>query len=208
MVQRRSDRLYRRKDAAVPGPGAAAGLSTRASGAGGGSNHKSKVISILTPRSRERLKRYFKAEEMEALFANTMADRYEATRPYIEALRSVFHHNQPRDKYTVRYRLSDADRERVILGILASRGEVKNLGIHIYVALMLRITPSEIADIIFLAGVYSGVPAVSDGLDTMIKVLQLLEDVAKDPAKATGDPLLTEPNMTAVFIVLSKNLQL
>jgi alkylhydroperoxidase/carboxymuconolactone decarboxylase family protein YurZ len=161
------------------------------------------VTSILSPRNRELLKKHFKAAEMEALFSDTMAARYEPTRPYIEALRSVFHSKQPRDKYTVRRRLSDADRERCIIGILASRGEVKNLGIHIYVALMLRITPSEIADIIFLAGVYSGVPAVSDGLDTMIKVLHLLQAVAEDPATATGDAKLTKPDMKAVFTVLS-----
>jgi alkylhydroperoxidase/carboxymuconolactone decarboxylase family protein YurZ len=137
-----------------------------------------------------------------------MASRYKPTRPYIEALSSVFHKGRPRDKYTVRYKLSDADRERLIIGILAGRGEVKNLAIHIYVALMLRIRVEEIADILFLTGVYSGVPALADGLDTMIKVLQLLEAVATDPAKATGDCKMSTPDMTAVFTVLSKNLQL
>jgi alkylhydroperoxidase/carboxymuconolactone decarboxylase family protein YurZ len=110
-------------------------------------------------------------------------------------LDSLFHEDAPSDRRTNRPRISAQDRERCIIAILASRGNVRNLAVHIYVALMLNVTPEEIADIIFLAGVYSGVPAVADGLDTQIKTLQALENVAN----ARGNP-----DINAVFAELSK----
>jgi alkylhydroperoxidase/carboxymuconolactone decarboxylase family protein YurZ len=176
----------------------------------------SQVSDSLSPESLAQLKRAFDVRELEDLYETVMGGRYERTLPYVQMVRTRFHDNQPPDSETTRDRISEEDRERCIIAILASRGAVRNLALHIYAALMLGIKAEEIADVIFLAGVYSGVPAVANGLDTQIKVLKKLEQLATDrdyrmkfAEESPGrQPELPGLGVTTVFKMLSFELQL
>jgi alkylhydroperoxidase/carboxymuconolactone decarboxylase family protein YurZ len=174
-----------------------------------------KVTTILSRSSLDALKAAFDVNKIDDLFRDVMRDRYERTEPYVEMLQTRFHERQPKDvpgeRGKVRVRLSAEDRERCIIAILASRGAVRNLGVHIYVALMLGVSPQEIADAIFLAGVYSGVPAVADGLDTQIQVLTWLQKLVteKEVFDSVAGPLkATKPDGRVVLALLSLKLQL
>jgi hypothetical protein len=69
-------------------------------------------------------------------------------------------------------------RERVLIGVLVSRDAGLNLALHVYIGLMERLSSHDIADIIFLSGIYTGVDCISDGLDTVTRTLDVLSQLA------------------------------
>ena len=77
--------------------------------------------------------------------------------------------------------MTDADRERCLIAVLASREGGFNLALHVYIALMSGLTQHDVADVIFLVGVYAGVDRMSDGFATVMKTLCTLADVASPP---------------------------
>jgi alkylhydroperoxidase/carboxymuconolactone decarboxylase family protein YurZ len=136
-----------------------------------------KVSSALSPEALSKLRNTFDRGELEQLFVQVMGGRYDRTVDYVEEVHHLFHSKNPSDRRTTRSRLSEEDRERCTIAILAAKGEEENLAIHVYIALMIGISPEEIADVIFLAGIYAGVPAVTDGLDVEIRALEALEEL-------------------------------
>jgi alkylhydroperoxidase/carboxymuconolactone decarboxylase family protein YurZ len=83
------------------------------------------------------------------------------------------------------------DRERCLIAVLAARDAGFNLSLHIYLGLMEGLTPQEIADVIFLCGVYTGVDRISDGLGTLVRTLTTL----KTQSEADGT-LVSSPSCT------------
>ncbi len=95
------------------------------------------------------------------------------TATYIDAIRSAFY-----DGTEIRPK----DRERSLIAILSSRDAGLDLAIHVYLGLMRGLSPGEIADIIFLGGIYTGVDRMSDGLAAeMEKRFTVLAQVATPP---------------------------
>jgi alkylhydroperoxidase/carboxymuconolactone decarboxylase family protein YurZ len=83
----------------------------------------------------------------------------------LEAIKDIFYGDLPPDSGTApRSALSEMDRERIIVAVLAGREINSNIGLHMYIALVLGISPAEIAHILLLAGVYSGIPSFADGV--------------------------------------------
>jgi alkylhydroperoxidase/carboxymuconolactone decarboxylase family protein YurZ len=98
---------------------------------------------------------------------------YGATKNYINAIRKVFFDPHKATKLA----LDTRDRERCIICLLASRGGQVTLAVHIYMALMLEITPEEIANILFLTGVYTGTDNLAMALMTLEKTLKRLNEL-------------------------------
>jgi alkylhydroperoxidase/carboxymuconolactone decarboxylase family protein YurZ len=74
--------------------------------------------------------------------------------------------------------LDDDDRERILVALLAHQGAEGNLALHIYLALMEGVTPGEIAEILFLAGIYTaGVNRLTQGLKIANVVFQTLVEL-------------------------------
>lgn len=71
--------------------------------------------------------------------------------------------------------LSAQDRERCIIALLCSRREDVELAIHIYLALMAGVSIPEIASIMLLAGMYTGVDNLTRGLLVYTTTLQTLQ---------------------------------
>ncbi len=94
------------------------------------------------------------------------------TATYIDAIRSAFYDGTA---------MRPKDRERCLIAILSSRDAGLNLAIHVYLGLMRGLSPGEIADIIFLGGIYTGVDRMSDGLAAEMKTLTVLAQVATPP---------------------------
>jgi alkylhydroperoxidase/carboxymuconolactone decarboxylase family protein YurZ len=95
---------------------------------------------------------------------------------YIHSIRKAFYDSS---------RLKPVDRERCLIGILASRDSGLNLALHIYIGLMEDLSPDDVADVIFLGGIYTGVDRISDGLDTLVRTLTVLAQIATSPEDCT-----------------------
>jgi alkylhydroperoxidase/carboxymuconolactone decarboxylase family protein YurZ len=142
-------------------------------------------------------------------FKNALPEVYGPSKRYVRAVTSIFYRPLPKDAMTNRTVLSAADRERCLIALLAARGEEFNLGLHIYMALVEGVSPAEIANIILLAGVYTGVDNFSIGLSTLSKTLNLLKQ------NLTGVPLKTpvsekpppSGSAASIYADLKKNLR-
>jgi len=70
--------------------------------------------------------------------------------------------------------LSPVDRERCLIALIAGRRETLNLAVHIYMGLMTGLSPAEVANVLALSGVYTGLSAYVRGIrvaDTTLKIL-------------------------------------
>jgi alkylhydroperoxidase/carboxymuconolactone decarboxylase family protein YurZ len=99
---------------------------------------------------------------------------------YVNAIGNAFYYNavaeESRDPD--RGRLTEPDRERCLLALLASRGRTFELAAHVYIALMMKISEAEIRHILFLAGVYAGSDSLNASLMVLNRTLEVLDDVA------------------------------
>lgn len=129
-----------------------------------------------------------------ALFNGFMPMHIPATLGYAEAIGEQFYSTGVHQKEcntcppTPRVTLSRADRERCLVAVLTARGPDANLGVHIYMALMHGVPVSEIAELLFLAGVYSGVDNLTEAIKVAHATLTVLADLLKSPDGAI-DPI-------------------
>src|SRR5262245_48235092 len=102
------------------------------------------------------------------ILSDTIPGRYDRTGGYLGAGKSAFYDDGADT-------MAPKERERSLIAILASRDAGLNLAIHIYLGLMEGLSPREIADIILLAGVYTGVDRLSDGIVAELRTLGILK---------------------------------
>jgi alkylhydroperoxidase/carboxymuconolactone decarboxylase family protein YurZ len=121
-----------------------------------------------------RLRHDYKQEDMINLLSSGMPGQDKRTAKYISAIRRTFYDSS-------RATMTPKDRERCLIAILSSRDAGLNLALHIYVGLMEDLSPQDIADIIFLGGIYTGVDRISDGLGAAVRTLGALARAADDP---------------------------
>jgi alkylhydroperoxidase/carboxymuconolactone decarboxylase family protein YurZ len=84
--------------------------------------------------------------------------------------------------------MSDDDRERVVVALLASQGSQGNLALHIYLALMEGVEPHEIAEILFLTGLYAGTNRLTASLKAANVVFTKLVEVTQPPQPSPAPP--------------------
>ncbi len=111
---------------------------------------------------------------------------YSLSKPYVDAINDAFYSIDLPDDAVAdprRKALSVPDRERCLIALLGARGAPWALAVHVYVGLMEGIVSEEIAHIIYLAGIYSGVSNLIAGIATESAVLDVLEHTtgALDP---------------------------
>ncbi len=166
------------------------------------------ISSILTAQQMKALRDAYASSKAKALAALKVAlpTKYALAEDYVGAVQSIFYEAHPPGSA-----LSEADRERCIVALLAARDADANLAIHMYLAMMEGVEPSEIAHILLLAAVYSGVESFSDGLAVEASLLKLMADEVKKskpakgeaPAKAkvpaTSNPLEGQNILQAIF---------
>jgi alkylhydroperoxidase/carboxymuconolactone decarboxylase family protein YurZ len=112
------------------------------------------------------LREAYSREQMTQILSSGMPSSYEPTTAYIDAIRTAF--------YDRTQEMAPKDRERCLIAILVSRDAGLNLALHIYHGLMVGLTPKEIADVIFLGGIYTGVDRISEGFFAATRVLTVL----------------------------------
>jgi len=125
-------------------------------------------------------------EALAAAFVDLFEVNGQAVRPsspygnYSDGIRLGF--------YTDRDPLLRSDRrEYVVLTLLASEQAERNLGLHVFIALVNGITPAEVVHIMFLTGVYRGINVLTNSLRVVAKTFDAVIAAADASPTATGD---------------------
>jgi alkylhydroperoxidase/carboxymuconolactone decarboxylase family protein YurZ len=131
-------------------------------------------------------------EQRKTILQGTLHEIYDGAQAYTDAINDVFYGPLPLDTATSRSLLSEQDRERCVIALLASQGGGGTLAIHVYIGLMVGLSPKEIGHILLLAGVYTGVNRFAVAIFDTLKTLKICA-LAKDPhPKAIVDTLKAE----------------
>ena len=141
-----------------------------------------KIDDVLQPAPLEALRKAYKNEDAVQILSSGIPALDGRTAGYIDAIRHAFYEGA---------NMQPKDRERCLIAVLASRDAGLNLAIHIYLGLMALLSPGEVADIIFLGGIYSGVDRISDGLAAEMKTLMVLAQVAAAPGGCSVEQVIT-----------------
>jgi alkylhydroperoxidase/carboxymuconolactone decarboxylase family protein YurZ len=119
-----------------------------------------------------------------ALLNAVLPATYDQAAEYSNAVAHAFYRDDlPADSGpSWRSMLSIRDRERCLIALLTSRRAELELAIHVYLAVMEDISPEEIANIMMLAGMYSGLDNFSRGLRVEAKALETLAQIVEQNA--------------------------
>jgi alkylhydroperoxidase/carboxymuconolactone decarboxylase family protein YurZ len=104
---------------------------------------------------------------------------------YAEALEDAFYADGAKEG---RHRLSARDRERVLIPLLASRGDDFALAVHIYLGWLEDLDEDEIGELLFLGGVYTGISHMTRGLEVAKRTFELV--TREDPRRVTFPEML------------------
>jgi alkylhydroperoxidase/carboxymuconolactone decarboxylase family protein YurZ len=126
---------------------------------------------------------------MEASFRDVLPTLYDKSGPYVDVIFDLFYGALPPDTKTNRSQLSEQDRERVIIALLAEEKGELTLSLHIYIGLMVGLSPEEMANILLLAGVYVGVNRFASGMLVAATTLKILAEVPQLDPKSVTDAL-------------------
>ena len=103
---------------------------------------------------------------------------YDKAREYSDTVARAFYGPLPPDQGPEwRDALSLQDRERCLIALLASRRAEVELAVHIYLAVMEEMSPEEIANILMLVGMYTGLDNFSHSLRVEAKTLDVLNAI-------------------------------
>ena len=172
-------------------------------------NRPPPIQDYLSPADLKKLQGDYTRAEMDGLLKGVLPRIYEPSHEYLDAISHRFLGDLPSDDAANRTRktLSIQDRERCIISLLAARGENFTLGLHIYIALMEGISPEEVANILLLAGIYTGVDNLARGLLTEVATLTGLKELLSGSSKPTGRLQAAAPiSATIVFGALQQKL--
>ena len=133
------------------------------------------IADSITDEQLDALRAEYDADELTAALTQTLPALYGPSSGYVTAIADAFYRALPADDaLPPRNVLSARDRERCLIALLTSRPEVTDLALHVYVGLMEGVSPTEIANIIFLTAIYTGVDNFARGLLTEQTTLQTL----------------------------------
>jgi alkylhydroperoxidase/carboxymuconolactone decarboxylase family protein YurZ len=147
---------------------------------GGDMAETQEITDILKSEDLARLKRAYRRETVVAILRDVTPRKYKVAQQYFSAVTDTFYPlSDVPGIGEFRAALGIADRQRCILALQAAAGQEAPLAIHVYVSLMEGISPAEIANILLLAGVYTGVPNFFAGLEVLEATLELLAEKAR-----------------------------
>lgn len=146
------------------------------------------IISTLLPATKlKALRDSYSRTDANRFLSSVLPAVYDKAEDYNRAISTAFYGNLPNDEPSpARKELSHADRERCLVALLTARGVPDNLAAHLYLALMERISVEEIAHVMMLAGMYTGVDRFTTALAAYITTLKTLSDIvdADEPLDA------------------------
>jgi len=116
---------------------------------------------------------------MDTVLAQSLPSDSPNSQGYVTAIKNALTTNLPADITPgPRLRLSQMDRERVLVAILASRSDRLNLAVHLYYALAIGISVDEILHVLLLTAIYSGLPTFANALDLARDAFNVLANLS------------------------------
>ncbi len=137
------------------------------------------VTDILTAPELKELRRQYDPRKAGEIFGGVLPQLYPPATGYIDAVGSTLYGDWQSGPTGP---LKPENRERCILTVLGSRQENRNLAIHIYLALMYGVSPAEIAHILVLAGIYSGISSFAHSIGIEVVTLTKLKGLVASNA--------------------------
>jgi hypothetical protein len=137
------------------------------------------VTQLLDPGQLAELRRHYDDDTMCQLLAQPLRVTYPPCEPWIDW---ISQHLYNRERFRPEYR------ELILITVLGSHhGGGRLLAIHLYVGLMVGLSPSELADALLLVGVYTGIPSFTFGVYTILtKTLAVLRQAVDQGGEALG----------------------
>jgi alkylhydroperoxidase/carboxymuconolactone decarboxylase family protein YurZ len=150
-----------------------------------------------------RLRAAYDREEMLAAMGTPMPTLVPHSREYIDAIEHAFYPRGRRDDAASiePFSLSIRERELCLLVLLATHQAQYNLAVHIYLGLMESISTQDISNLLLLAGIYSGVPALATGVRTAALTLRTLEKATTANVREPADNPLNPVSILAILKV-------
>ncbi|MBU0506138.1 MAG: carboxymuconolactone decarboxylase family protein [bacterium] len=138
-------------------------------------NTKTAVTEILTHEEITALREGYDRDVMNAIIKQAITEPYPKAKGWTNFVMDDLYGNDM---------LSPKEREIAVMSHLAARGEFPTLAVHIYWGLMEGLEPEDIANILVIAGNYSGISNYIQGIKTMQKTLNMLKDLTTDAKEA------------------------
>jgi alkylhydroperoxidase/carboxymuconolactone decarboxylase family protein YurZ len=115
------------------------------------------VTQILTPEQLAELRRHYDDNIMVETLAKPLRATYPPCEPWLDW---VSQHFYGRERFRPEYR------ELILVTVLGTNphGGGRLLAIHVYVGLMVGLSPQEMADALLLGGIYTGIPSFTFGV--------------------------------------------
>jgi alkylhydroperoxidase/carboxymuconolactone decarboxylase family protein YurZ len=132
------------------------------------------ITSILSEDNLHTLRLGYQRDVVIEMLEKVVPEEYGRAQPYFSAVVETYFRKPDPLVNGMRVALDVQDRQRCIIALQAATGQVSPLAIHIYISLMERLTVSEIANVLLLAGVYTGVPNFFTGMDTLETTLEVM----------------------------------
>ena len=146
------------------------------------------ITDYLTEDGLKKLREAFIAGPPPAL-STPLLTVYGSSKAFVDSLVDFAKSCVPDTTPPPRDTLSIQDRERCIIALLCSRREDIELSIHIYLALMTGVSILEIANIMLLASMYTGVDNLTRGLLVYTTTLETLSCQANPEPQKVVDAL-------------------
>ena len=137
------------------------------------------ICDILDKKSIRKIQKNFNLDELDKILGGTMQKEFPPAAAYIEGITGFLFQKGSTNQHT----LGRADKEKIILGLLAAAGATANLTTHIYIAIAdkdMKISVEDIGNIILLAGVYMGVDRLSGGLRVLQTSLETMKQMVEN----------------------------
>lgn len=130
------------------------------------------ITEILSDDEIAHLRQAFDGKALIEANVVAMEAAYAPLKAWGEATSAVFYGDEP---------LAPRERELCLIVLLSVNAPEISLADHIYWALMEGATPAAICQALSLAGCYAGMPAMTRGMMTAVKVFTVLKRVAAAP---------------------------
>lgn len=148
------------------------------------------VTDLLSPERMARLRKGFDEATMSALATDVLVRKYSESARIVYAIQDSLFGTGRDGNAPPLADLTDREREACLIVILASQRAKLQLAVHIYWGMMNSISPDEVAGLLMLTGVYTGLGRQTQALDVLRDTSTALDGIvaaAEEEAAKAGN---------------------
>jgi alkylhydroperoxidase/carboxymuconolactone decarboxylase family protein YurZ len=140
-----------------------------------GSDKKTKdVTDLLSRRAIRALRKGYDGATMATLATAVMVKDFAESEAYVNAVHDTMYAS-PDGSEPLLSELSGRERETALIPLITSQRAELELAVHVYWGIMEGLSPDEVAGLMLVSGIYSGIGNHNAGIKVMRKVLVPLQ---------------------------------